>query len=149
MEIPALNLTVDHETPVAQQKWRKHLIVVSSTPNRFVGLVSTLPEDGKPFVLYAAAMYICNLQLQPMPDGKGARMIPMPHGLIPYDLMELVPEIRVIHYEHIVDTTALPPQMAEWFYGRYLELAAGPAKILTGAINPAEAMRLIPGGNGR
>lgn len=140
MEITALNLTVDHETPIAQQTWRDHLIVISSTPTRFVGLVKEPPKPGEHVVLYAAASYIGNLQLQAHPNG-GVKVLMLPQDIVPYDLMAMIPEVTISKYEHYFEVKKMVPAMAEWFYSNYLEVIAGPSKIV--AATPPEASKIL------
>ena len=99
-----MQVDIRRDVPEDQQTWRSQLVLVSSLPTRFVGILS--PEDrvnaeaGRPFVLRKAAVYFCNLALQQTQQGISIQTVP--HALLQYDLMSTLEEVTVVRVEHII-----------------------------------------------
>jgi hypothetical protein len=122
--------------------WQRRLALVSSLPTRYVGVVLDDPSPGKPFYIYAALQYHCEMRLQammqPVQDpmtgkptidpatGKPA-LVPVGfrgntdiHALIPYDLF-MTPSIQILNAEHIIWVAEQDEPVKNWFYSQYLQ----------------------------
>lgn len=114
---------IDRSVPVGQQTWRQELVLVSSMPTRFVGILS--PEeaeraaDGKPFVLSNALTYVANYGLQPLPNGNHG-LIVRPHELLPFDLITHLTMFTVNRWEHLIRIADQHEDFSNWMYERYM-----------------------------
>lgn len=83
--------------------WRKRLVLVASPPTRYVGILPQGEAEnalaGKPFWLYAAAVYFCNITVAPGRDGN-VQVGTMPQALIGYDLLDPVQRVRICAPAH-------------------------------------------------
>ena len=114
---------IDRSVPVGQQTWRRELVLVSSMPTRFVGLLP--PEEaenamaGKPFVLSNALTYVANYGLQPLPNGNHG-LIVRPHELLPFDLISHLTSFTVNRWEHLIWIADQHEDFSNWMYERYM-----------------------------
>lgn len=119
------------------QHWRKHLVLVSSLPNRFVGLVDEEITAGKPFKLYATLMYVAELMFSPVVEmqetANGPRPVMGPngqpkivgmqggtklHALVPYDFIG-TPTIEIGVCQHIIRVADQDHDFQQWMYREY------------------------------
>ena len=128
-----LGLTIDRTAiPEEQVRWKSRLCLVSSPPHRFIGLASC--DDNGEFDirggLYAAAVYVCNISMQPHGAG-GYRLVPMPQAVVPLDLIGNEPRCRVQlgHYENAIWILAQSEEFQRFFYTAYLDLLDPPRVV--------------------
>ncbi len=103
--------------------WLSRFVFVSSTPTRWVGLIDHELgwKDGEPFVLRAAASYLCNLTMEVLGPGQ-ARLIPQPQTIIGYDLLAVIPEVRIQRCEHFWYIKTMEEKAKNWFIDFYLKI---------------------------
>lgn len=128
---------LDHTVHVDQQEWRKHLVFVSTVPNRLVGLVDPDETDfSGNFMLYAAVMYVSELVFSPIleldPDTRKPVMkdgAPVTVGmnartklqiLVPYDVMSPI-DVRVWP-SFMMHVHEQGEGWQKWMFERYLNL---------------------------
>lgn len=120
-----------------RQTWRKHLVLVSSLPNRLVGLVDDEIIPGKTFKIHATLMYIAELAFSPvveMQDGPGGprpvmgpngqpKVVGMQggtklHALVPYDFIG-TPTIEIGVWQHVIKIADQDEAFQTWMYREY------------------------------
>lgn len=120
------------------QAWRKHLVIVSSLPNRLVGLVDDEIEVGKPFKVHGALMYIAELAFSPVvkmeagPNGQ-PRPVTGPNGqpeivgmqggtklhvLVPYDFLG-TPTVEIGAWQYVIRVADQDADFQKWMYREY------------------------------
>lgn len=125
--------------PMDSQLWRKQLVLVSSLPNRFVGIIDlgTEIEVGTPFKLYATLMYVAELAFSPVVEmentDKGPRPIMGPngqprvvgmqggtklHAVIPYDFIG-TPTVTIGSWQHVIHVNEQDEGFRNWVFKEY------------------------------
>ena len=127
---------MSHTVHTDKQEWRKHLVMVAAVPNRLVGLVDPDEKDfSGGFMLYAACMYICELQFQPVVeldpetqqpiirDGKpnvvGMNARSRLQILVPYDVM--CPIDIHVWPSYMVRVHDQDESFKKWMFDQYLQ----------------------------
>lgn len=124
----------------SETNWRRHLVLVSSLPNRFVGIVDDPHyHPGRPFTIYGTMLYVAELMFAPvtkMMEGPNGEKIPVRgpdgrpeiiglhgstklHTLVPYDFLG-TPEIEIVSAQHVMWVTNQPEEIKKWMYEQYL-----------------------------
>lgn len=103
------------------QQWHHYLYMVASTPTRFVGLAPTDTDFTGPFFLYGAAQYLCNIQMRPQGQN-GVQLVPIPHGVMPYDLIDVLDKVLIARCDHVVKVSEQSERFQLWMYQNYVSL---------------------------
>jgi len=116
-------IKIDRSIPAHHQTWRNNLVVVSSPPTRFVGLVSdeeyAKALNGQAFVLTQALIYFANMNVQ-MRSPTAYSLVMVPHEITPFDLISELNSVVIGDYQHIIRVADQPPALVEWITDRYM-----------------------------
>lgn len=126
-------IKIDRSVPAHEQAWRNNLVVVSSPPTRFVGLVSdeeyAKALNGQAFVLTQALTYLANMNVQMRSPGAYS-LVMAPHDITPFDLVADLNSVVIGSYQHIIRVADQPPAFVEWMTDRYLN-HFDPPRVIT------------------
>lgn len=131
-----MEIQIDRTLPSDKQTWREHLVLVSSLPSRFLGILP--PEqteaalNGKPFYLKKVAVYFCNLALQQTP--KGVTLSTVPHTLLKYDLIDTLDRVDVLSAQHIIQVHLQSEVFKRWMEEQYTNLMDPPRVVAAGPL---------------
>lgn len=113
--------------------WQKRLILVATPPTRYIGILPESEEEaalaGKPFWLYGAAMYFCNIAVSAGPNGS-ANVGTMPQALLGYDLLDPIQRVRICAPAHWFFVYEQGKKIQRFFGEGYLN-AFDPPRIQT------------------
>lgn len=130
---------ISQEVHEDKQDWRKQLVLVSSLPERMVGIVESFDdiEQRKPFKLHATLIYIADLSFAPVVATQETPQGPRPimengkpkllgiqgstklHALIPYDFIG-TPTIEVNNWQYVIRVADQDDGFKKWMYDTYL-----------------------------
>jgi hypothetical protein len=109
--------------------WKRRLVLVSTAPTRFVGLVSEEDlERGveKTFYLHHALMFMSMIGQKP--QGNGVTLIPTIRGLVPFELMEAV-SVEIVSPTYVLWPYYQAEKLRDWFYDEYLSFFDPPMVV--------------------
>lgn len=109
--------------------WKRRLVLVSTAPTRFVGLIAE--EDlerglGKTFTLHHALMFMSMIGQKP--QGNGVTLIPTIRGLVPFELMEAV-SVEIVSPTYVLWPYDQTEKLRDWFYDEYLSFFDPPMVV--------------------
>jgi hypothetical protein len=114
------------------QSWRERLVLVASPPTRYLGILPPEEEEaalaGRPFWLYASAMYFCNIAVSAGQNGS-ANVGTMPQALLGYDLLSPVNRTRICAPQHWFFLHEQPTKLKTFFTESYLN-AFDPSRVV-------------------
>lgn len=120
--------------PLGKQKWRKHLILVSSISNRFAGLVEEIPENNRPFTLHHAIEYASQYRFEvagepSVPGGPPPlRATAFPQFLLPWDCLDPI-TMRITSHNWVLHIKSQSMKIQDYFFAGYQHCFA-PSKIV-------------------
>lgn len=118
---------------VSKQKWRKHLVLVSTSPSLLLGLVEEPPKKGEPFTLYHALDYAAQYRFEPTRQPqKGAlpplRAICYPQVIMGWDMMGPI-TIDVHTHNYVMCINEQVETVRSYFFEGYQHCFA-PSKLV-------------------
>jgi hypothetical protein len=142
-----MELDLAHDVPIAQQKWRKYLILVD-TGTKYLGLRTEATDgiqatdrsrrnDGLPFVLYGTMVYEPpRLEARPgNVPGVLELVLASPPVVFPFDTFGPV-RLDIVQCRTVLFVGEQPERVREYFFSAY-QNAVEPSRVVRPQLNVA------------